>query len=240
MCYHTSSTGTANGLKQKFKLAIVDETKHTIFYHANGFNHPLLPAIANDQQLAIHHFRWGLIPSWTKTLEEGLKLSNQTLNAKSETIFEKASFRDSIMSRRCVIPVNGFFEWKQEGKDKIPYYIHPKANEYFLLGGVYSHWLDQQRNELITSFSIITTTANELMAEIHHIKKRMPLILEERNLKTWIDADLPKSSIIELMQPCDDTDMAAHPVSKILSAKNINSDIPEITKPIDVSQQKLF
>ncbi len=240
MCYHTSSTGTANGLKEKFKLAVVDETKHTIFYHANGYNHPVLPVIANYDVLAIHHFRWGLIPSWVKTPEDGLSLSNQTLNAKSETVFEKASFRDSILTRRCIIPVTGFFEWKQEGKAKIPYYIYPKENEYFLLAGLYSHWLNQNNNELVTTFSILTTTANELMADIHHVKKRMPVILEERNIKAWIANDLPKSSIIDLMQPCDDAGMAAHPVSNILSAKTINSDVPEIIKPVEEYQQKLF
>ncbi|WP_432710718.1 SOS response-associated peptidase [Pedobacter sp.] len=231
MCYHTSSTGTANGLKQKFNLPIVDESLHTIYYHANGYTHPLLPVIANDKQKAIHHFRWGLIPSWVKTLQEGVSLSNQTLNAKSETIFEKPSFRDSILERRCVIPVTGFFEWKQQGKEKVPYYIHPKDKQFFLLGGIFSHWMDKERNELITTFSILTTAANELMADIHNTKKRMPLMIEQRNMDSWIDNSLSKASIMELMNPCDDSNMAAYPVSKLLSAKNGNSDAPEILLP---------
>ena len=240
MCYHTSSTGTANKLKEKFKLSVVDETKHSIFYHANGYDHPILPVIANDEELAIHHFRWGLIPSWVKNPEDGLKLSNQTLNAKSETIFDKASFRDSILNNRCVIPVTGFFEWKQEGKVKTPYYIYPATNEFFLLAGIYSHWINQNNNELVTTFSIITTTANELMAEIHHVKKRMPVILEERNMNAWIANDLSKSSLIDLMQPCDDAGMAAYPVSKILSAKNMDSNIPEIIKPVEDHPAQAF
>ena len=231
MCYHTSSTGTANGLKQKFNLPIVDESLHTIYYHANGYAHPLLPVIANDEQTAIHHFRWGLIPPWVKTMEEGLRLSNQTLNAKSETIFEKPSFRDSILERRCVIPVTGFFEWKHLGKEKVPYYIHPKEHQFFLLAGVFSHWMDKQHNQLITTFSILTTEANALMADIHNTKKRMPLMIDERNMAAWIGNGLSRASITDLMNPCDDRDMAAYPVSKMLSAKTVDSDVPEILLP---------
>lgn len=233
MCYHTSSTGTSNGLKQKFNLPMVDESLHTIYYHASGYIHPLLPVIADYEQSAIHHFRWGLIPSWIKSLEEGIKLSNQTLNAKAETIFEKPSFRDSIVKRRCIIPVTGFFEWKHQGKEKIPHFIHPKEREFFLLAGVFSHWMDKKHNELITTFSIITTEANEFMAEIHNTQKRMPLMIDERNVDSWIDNGLSKASIKELMNPCDDFNMAAYPVSKILSAKNVNSDVPEILTPVD-------
>ena len=231
MCYHTSSTGTANGLKQKFNLPIVDESLHTIYYHANGYAHPLLPVIANDEQTAIHHFRWGLIPAWVKTMEEGVRLSNQTLNAKSETIFEKPSFRDSILERRCVIPVTGFFEWKHLGKEKVPYYIHPKEHQFFLLAGVFSHWMDKQHNQLITTFSILTTEANALMADIHNTKKRMPLMIDERNMAAWIGNGLSRASITDLMNPCDDRDMAAYPVSKMLSAKTVDSDVPEILLP---------
>jgi putative SOS response-associated peptidase YedK len=231
MCYHTSSTGTANGLKKKFNLPMVEESLHTIYYHANGYMHPLLPVIANDQQIAIHHFRWGLIPSWVKTMDEGVKWSNQTLNAKSETVFEKPSFREAIMERRCIIPVTGFFEWKHQGKDKVPYYIHPRESPFFLLAGVFSHWLDQQHNEVHTTFSILTTEANELMAGIHNTQKRMPLMIDERNINAWIDKDLAKGSVVELMNPSDDTSMAAYPVSKMLSAKKVNSDVPEILLP---------
>jgi putative SOS response-associated peptidase YedK len=233
MCYHTAQKTTAKDLKKIFNLPMVAEEEHTLFYHANGYDHPKLAVIAKYEQLALHHFRWGLIPPFMKTFEDAVKFSHQTLNAKSETIFEKPSFRSSIMKQRCIIPVNGFFEWKHVGKDKIPFFVHPKAHDFFLLAGIYSHWMDKQHNELISTFSIITTEANELMADIHNTKKRMPLILDQRNMNDWIDDELPKSAIIELMQGCDDTNMAAHPISKIISSKTVNSDIPEITNPVD-------
>jgi putative SOS response-associated peptidase YedK len=233
MCFHTTQKTTAKDLKKFFNLPMIAEEEHTLFYHANGFDHPKLAVIARCGELALHHFRWGLIPPFIKNFDDALKISHQTLNAKSESIFEKPSFRNSIMKQRCVIPVNGFFEWKHVGKDKLPFFIHPKEHEFFLLAGIYSHWMDKQHNELIGTFSIITTEANELMADIHNTKKRMPLILDQRNMNDWIDDELPKSSVMELMQGCDDSNMAAHPVSKILSSKTVNSDIPEITEPVD-------
>lgn len=238
MCYHTTQKTSAKDLKKALNLPMVSEEEHTLFYHANGYNHPKLAVIANYEQLAIHHFRWGLIPPFIKTFEEALKLSHQTLNAKSETLFEKPSFRNSIMKQRCIIPVNGFFEWKHVGKDKVPFFIHPKAHEFFLLAGIYSHWMDKQNNELVSTFSIITTEANELMADIHNSKKRMPLILDQRHILDWIADDLPKSSIIELMQGCDDSNMAAYPISKIISSRTVDSDVPEILNKVD--QYTLF
>jgi putative SOS response-associated peptidase YedK len=233
MCYHTTQKSSSKVLKETFNLPMPEEAQHTPYYHANGYDHPLLTVIANDGQLALHHFKWGLIPSFTRSPEDALTISQQTLNAKSETIFEKPAFRNSIMTQRCLIPVNGFFEWKHVGSEKVPYFIHPKAHECFLLAGVYSHWKDIQHGQVVRSFSIITTDANELMADIHNSKKRMPLIIAERNLSAWIDNDLPKAGIIELMQGCDDSNMAAHPISKNISSKTINSNVREITNPVD-------
>lgn len=231
MCYHTTTKGPALKIKEVFKLPMVDEQLFTPLYHANGFAHPLLPVVANDEQKAIFMFKWGLVPFWVKTPEDAAKLANQTLNAKSETIFEKPSFKDSIVSRRCIIPVDGFFEWKHEGKDKIPYFIHPKKHPFFLLAGIYSHWKNPF-GDIETTFSIITTEANELMAEIHNTKKRMPLMIDQANLDAWIDPDLPKSGIIELMEPCDDREMAAYTISKDIGNPKVNSNIREITQPV--------
>jgi putative SOS response-associated peptidase YedK len=233
MCFHTTQKASPKDLRKAFNLPMIDEAEHNLFFHANGFDHPKLAVIANYEQLALHHFRWGLIPPFIKTFEDAIKISQLTLNAKSETIFDKPAFRSSIMKQRCIIPVNGFFEWKHVGEEKVPYFIHPKEHEFFLLAGIYSHWMDKQHSMLVSTFSIITTAANELMSDIHNTKKRMPLILDPRNMNAWIDEKLPKSGIIELMKGCDDTQMAAYPISKIISSKTVNSDIPEITERVD-------
>jgi len=232
MCYHTSFKGTANDLKEAFQAPFPSEDQLKIYYHANGFAHPDLPVLSIDNGRSLNLYNWGLIPFWVKDWESAKKLRNQTLNAKSEEVFEKPSFRDAIKSRRCIIPVSGFYEWKHVGKDKIPYFIHPKEEPFFYLQGIYSFWTDPATRDTHPSFSILTGAANTLMADIHNSAKRMPLMIDKRNIDAWI-GELPKEGIKELMQPCDDRNMAAYTVSKDLSNPKVNSDIPEITNPVD-------
>ncbi|MEN0095919.1 MAG: SOS response-associated peptidase [Pedobacter sp.] len=232
MCYHKSNKAEAKQLKAALNVPYPREDEHKIYYHANGFAHPDFPVLSNDNGKSINLYNWGLIPSWTKSWADAAKLRNQTLNAKSETIFEKPAFRGSIMKNRCIIPVTGFFEWKHVEKNKIPYYIHPKEHPFFLLAGIYSKWMVPETNEWMTTYSVITTDANTLMADIHNSAKRMPLMIDYRNIDTWLDTSLPKEGVIELMSPCDDRDMAAHIVSNILSSPKVDSNIPEITDEI--------
>ena len=231
MCYHTSVKTTVNQLKVAFNnKPLIEEDSFQSFYHANGFSHPDLPIVTKSE---IKLSKWGLIPFWAKDEISAKKLWNSTLNAKSETVFDLASFKTSITTKRCIIPVTGFFEWKHVGKDKLPYYIHPKEHPYFFLGGIYSIWKDKLSNNTLHTFSILTTAANTFMADIHNSAKRMPLQIDERNIDVWLSDDLPKAGIIELMNPCSDIHMTAHRVSTILSSKTVDSNIPEILEPID-------
>lgn len=216
MCYYVSVKTKANELVSTFNAPYTRAEEHVPYFLTNGFTHPLLPVLANDHGRSINLYQWGLIPFWVKSIEDAKKLTNQTLNAKAETIFEKPSFRDSIMTRRCIIPVTGFFEYKHEGKDKLPFYIYPKEQPYFNLAGIFSHWTDPSTRDEITTFSIITGHANELMASIHNTAKRMPLMIDDHLVNAWIDHTLPKSAVQELMQPCDDDRMAAFRVDRNL------------------------
>jgi len=231
MCYYTSVKTKASDLIKAVEAPFADQDSFEPAYQLNGFAHPDMPVLSNDQDRSIKLYSWGLIPGWVKDWSDAEKLRNQTLNAKSETIFEKPSFRNAIVKNRCIIPVTGFFEWKHEGKEKLPHYIHPKEHPFFYLAGIYSHWKSTFTGEWMTTFSIITAEANELMASIHNTKKRMPLMIDQQNINAWIDNDLPKAGIIELMQPCDDCSMAAYPIQKITG----NSNVPEILNPIQPS-----
>jgi len=232
MCYHVSFKAKAHDLIKAFDAPFPEAANIQEYYHANGFAHPNLPVLSVDNGRSINLYNWGLIPFWVKDWASAQKLRNQTLNAKSEEVFEKPSFRDAIKSRRCVIPVSGFYEWKHVGKDKIPYFIHPKEEPFFYLQGVYSFWTDPGTRDTMATFSILTGAANTLMADIHNSAKRMPLMIDKRNINTWI-GDLPKDGIIELMQPCDDRNMAAYTVSKDLSNPKVNSDVPTIMQEVD-------
>lgn len=242
MCYHTSHAGSSQDIKEYLQRPFPEEDQHKEFYHANGFAHPIVPVLAKDE---IRLLQWGLIPNWrNKTREQMMIHAKATLNARDETIFETPSFKNSINSQRCVIPVTGFFEpHTHEGK-KYPFYIAPKEGRFLLLAGIYSHWKDPGTNEWMSTFSIITTDANRPFKKIHNAKDRMAVILTKENAYTWQENDLPKESIKALMQPCPEEIITAYSVSQDLFAKKINSNKPEILEYVQYPElsydQELF
>ena len=189
---------------------IIDEQ-----YKVTAFTNPDCPVITADSNIQVA--KWGLIPHWTKTEQEAAKIRKMTLNARSETIFSLPSFRTSIMSKRCLIPSTGYFEFHHEGKEAIPNYIFLKNEEIFSLGGVYEQWQNPATKEIITTFSVITVPANELCTQIHNGGKnpfRMPLIIPQENEEKWLDTILNQTGINELFRPFNSDLMNAYPVSK--------------------------
>lgn len=161
--------------------------------------------------------RWGLVPSWWK---DAAKLPGQTFNARAETIAEKPTFRASFKRRRCLIPADGFYEWKaMEGGLKQPYYIHPRDPEtVFAFAGLWDLW--ETADGAILSTTIITTTPNALMESIHN---RMPVILAPERFPEWLDPrNQDTVSLQRLLMPCDFSHMAADPV------RPVRGDGPEL------------
>lgn len=194
----------------------------------NGFDNPSMPVITDEKPDEIQFFHWGIIPNWVKNQETAKSIRNNTLNAKAETIFEKASFRQSIKEKRCLILCSGFFEWQKIKGKKYPYYISLKDDEVFVFGGIWSTWTDKATGEILNTYSIITTEANEIVGKIHNTKKRMPLILEPEDALKWIRKDLPEEEINNLMKPFDSSKMKAHTVQKFIPAKQEDSENKEI------------
>jgi putative SOS response-associated peptidase YedK len=170
------------GVQMKFNF---DED----YFLVSGFSHPKLPII---KQGVIELSEWGLIPSFAVNEEKANELANMTLNARSDTIREKPSYKKSIVSQRCLLVVDGFFEWRHENNRKIPFYIYPKDETVFYMGCIYNSWVNKLTGEVRDTFSIITTAANPLMEYIHNSKKRMPLILSKDDIATWIDPSTPQ------------------------------------------------
>lgn len=110
-------------------------------YHVNAFNFPKYPIITKSDEVQV--FNWGLIPFWTKDETNADEIRRMTLNARADTIFEKPSFREPIMKKRCIVPSTGYFEWRHEGSKKIPYYIYLKDEPIFSMAGIYDTWLDK-------------------------------------------------------------------------------------------------
>ena len=226
MCYHTA-TSKEEELREFLGqgYAIQDYQE---FYHVSGFTHPLLPVATNEQPTTVQPIRWGLIPTWIKDKTAAKDIATKTLNAKSETIFTLPSFRDSIVKRRCLVFVNGFFEWEHQGKETIPYFIYMPEHKPFAFGGIWSNWIDKETGELNTTCSIITTPANELMAKIHNDKKRMPLILNRDKWETWLSNKTDTPTLQATMQSLPDGQLKAHRISKLITSRTEDSNVPEV------------
>ena len=203
MCFHNSMSAKAVKLAARYgrKSDIIEIAQDIINeqYHVNAFNFPKCPIITSSDQ--IQAFNWGLIPFWVKTEENAEEIKRMTLNARADTIFEKPSFREPIMKKRCIVPSTGYFEWRHEGSKKIPYYIYLKNEEIFSMAGIYDTWLDKSTGVEHTTFSIITTDTNPLTNYIHNTKHRMPAILSKEDEEKWLEPDLSKSEITSLLKP---------------------------------------
>ena len=180
MCYYVSSQLTRKEIKTVFGADTVEEN-FTNSGFINGFSHPLLPLIYDENSTECKVGQWGLIPSWAKDTS----IARSTLNARIETLDEKPSFKNSV-SNRCLVLVNGFYEWKWQdtlGKEKVKHLIQlDNGNMPFALAGLYS----ESPHASCPTFSIVTTSANELMATIHNTKYRMPVVLNETMQAQWL------------------------------------------------------
>ena len=205
MCFHNSMSAKAIKLAARYgrKSDIIEITQDIINeqYHVNAFNFPKCPIITSSDEVQV--FNWGLIPFWIKTEEDADEIRRMTLNARADTIFEKPSFREPIMKKRCIVPSTGYFEWKHEGGKKIPYYIYLKNEDIFSMAGIYDTWLDKETGNEHTTFSIITTDTNPLTDYIHNTKHRMPAILSKEDEEKWLEPGLSKAEIATLLNPYD-------------------------------------
>jgi len=233
MCYNISNSNRdavkiqkALGLPYSDQFGIIK-----LKFTASGFTHPEWPVITADKPNEFQFYQWGLIPKWTPNAELAKQFRTNNLNAKSETIFEKRSFNRPIKSQRCLIPVTGFFEWRDVNKKKYPYHIHLKHEEIFCLGGIYDEWVNRDTGEIFNTFAIVTTEANPLMAKIHNLKQRMPLILAKQNTKDWLIPNLQETDIKALMKPLDESLMTAYTISKRITSRKENPDAPETLQP---------
>lgn len=199
------------------------------FFFVSGFSFPFLPVIRHD---GLHLCQWGLVPQWTKDADFANTIRSKTLNARGESVFEKPSFRGSITSKRCLLPVSGFFEWREISNKKYPYFIRLREEGLFSLGCIYDTWTDKQTGEHRQTFSIITTPANPLMEKVHNKKKRMPLIIGREDEVAWNDPVLGASAIKRLIMPFDEQQMVAHTVSRMLNNPRSQRDIPEALEKV--------
>jgi putative SOS response-associated peptidase YedK len=245
MCYHSSKSYSVEDLYEYYGITSKYAfDKWQRYYHENGFDHNLSPVLVNNDGLDYGNMSWGLIPWYTKSMEEAVMISNKTLNCISEEMFDKPSFRDSLKDgKRCLIPMTGFFEWKwqdSKGKEKTPHYISLKSQKIFSVAGIWSSW--KNKNDDITAFtySVLTTKANKLMEEIHNSKKRMPVIIPREFEKDWLNPSLTKDDVLALCRPYDDSKMDAYTISKRITSRKEVSNVPEVMEKFEYERTTLF
>lgn len=236
MCFTVNVNIVKEELEKRYGAGLLDPDTYrpSYYYHAHSFPH--LPVICSDNPSEIRLMQWGLIPSWAADEAEAEEMRIKTLNARSETIDLKPAFRESFVSRRCLVPVRGFFEWQHIGGRKIPWYIGLQEEEIFSLAGIWDSW-KIKGGVTVSTFSIVTTRANELMAEIHNTKKRMPVVLPASVEKLWLKPELAKASAIPLMEPVASEMLTAHTISPLITNSKGDRNRPELIKPYNYPVQ---
>lgn len=222
MCGRFTLISDLETIAKTFKIA---STSHLSFQPRYNIapGQLVLAVISDGRQYRIGYLRWGLVPHWAKDQKIGYKM----INARAETIDKKPAFRNLFFRRRCLIPADGFYEWKQEKGKKQPYRIIATDRPLFAFAGLWDRW--EQHGQMIDSCTIITTSANEKMAAIH---ERMPVILEEESWGEWLNPKNRDASYLKmLLRPYPAKKMKAYQISeRVNSARN---DDPEVIEPLN-------
>ena len=181
-----------------------------------------MPVVVRNSPNRLVEMQWGLIPSWSK--EPRAQFS--TINARAESIAKSPVFRGPFKSRRCLVPASGFYEWQRTSEGKQPFCIRLKGDELFAFAGLYDIWRDKEGNELY-SYTVITTTPNDLVASIHN---RMPVILHRGDEDVWLDKEAEPARLTELLVAYPADHMEVYPVSRALN--NPANEGVELMQPI--------
>jgi len=240
MCFSVNVNLIKEELENRFGATLIDPDKYRPSYYYHAFSLPEIPVICSDNPGIIKLLKWGLIPSWTRSSEDAKSIRFKTFNARAESVDQKPSFSSSFRSRRCLIPVIGFFEWQHAGKEKIPWYVYHAGNEIMSLAGIYDDWTETDTGEVYSTFSIITSEANDLMAEIHNSAKRMPVILNKSDESAWINPSTTVNEASRLLKPCPSEILKAHTVAPLINDRNVNRNTPEVIRPYIYNQGNLL
>jgi len=183
-----------------------------------------MPVIIHEEKNELVMMNWGLVPHRT----QDITTAQRPINARAETLSEKPTFKELMQNRRCLVPASGFFEWKKEGKKKIPFYIHLPKIPLFAFAGLYDQWAGIHGN-LIRTYTIITTAPNELVAKVHN---RMPSILLPEHEDRWLSkTPLNAEALKEILAPFPAENMSMYPISSLVNTPD--ADDERIIRPLN-------
>ncbi|MBW3623287.1 MAG: SOS response-associated peptidase [Armatimonadetes bacterium] len=221
MCGRFTLKSTPQAIQKEFNLESIPADYQPRYNIAP--TQPVAVIVEEGGGWELKAFKWGLIPFFAREPSMGSRL----INARSETVAEKPAFRNAFRHRRCLVPTDGFYEWRQEPQRKIPKYIHREDNAPFAFAGLWERW-DGDGDLRIYSCTILTTEANDLMRPIHD---RMPVILPESARSFWMDPDADPDALKSLLRPYEGEELEAYTVSTRVNSPRY--DGPECIQPAE-------
>ena len=180
--------------------------------------------VQRDDERAIVRYRWGLIPHWA----DSPKIASRTINARAETVGSMPAFRDALRRRRCLVPVDGFYEWRRDGRQRQPFRIERADGGPLVLAGLWAGWRDPEVGEVRRTFTIVTTRANAAIAPLHD---RMPVALPESAWAAWLDTrSTDLGELHGMLGPTDD-ELSIYPVVPLVN--NVRNNGPELLTALE-------
>jgi putative SOS response-associated peptidase YedK len=179
--------------------------------------------VQRDDHRAVTVYRWGLIPHWA----EDRRIGSRMFNARAESLARSPAFRDALARRRCIVPVDSFYEWRREGKVRQPFRIVRADGQPLALAGLWAGWHDPEGDQVVRSFAIITGEPDPVVRALHD---RMPVILPDDDWRRWLDPGADPGELQGLIEPRDTLRLIAYPVSRLVN--DVRTDGPALIEPL--------
>jgi putative SOS response-associated peptidase YedK len=230
MCGRSSLTKSEKELEDRFNATFYSEDleRYNPLPNFNVAPTHVMPVITNKDPDHFKPLRWGLIPFWAKDIKIGYRM----INARVETVLDKPAFKYAMGKRRCLVPMDGYYEWVKTKDGKIPYRITLKDGALFSVAGLWETWKSPD-GEWINSFTVLTTTPSPAIAFIHD---RMPAMLQPSHEQAWLDMDLPAKEVLDIILPYPDESLKAQTVSK--KVNHVAQNEPSLIEPVSYPELK--
>jgi putative SOS response-associated peptidase YedK len=230
MCGRFSSTSQLQFLLEQFRAEPVGVEGHQPSWNVAPASDILVVTASEDGARQLRELRWGLVPRWAKDPSG----ANRMINLRAETVREKKGWKSTLARKRCIIPIDGFYEWQDQGKGqrKQPFYITSRDFSPLALAGLWATWRDPESGEELFTCTILTTSANELMESVHH---RMPVILAPEDWDAWLDPNnTDTDELAKLLVPAPEEMLTLWPVDPAVG--NVRNNRPELQEPLEGHQ----
>jgi putative SOS response-associated peptidase YedK len=230
MCGRFSSTSQLQFLLEQFRAEPLGVEGHQPSWNVAPASDILVVTSSEDGARQLRELRWGLVPRWAKDPSG----ANRMINLRAETVREKKGWKSTLARKRCIIPIDGFYEWQDQGKGqrKQPFYITSRDFSPLALAGLWATWRDPESGEELFTCTILTTSANDLMESVHH---RMPVILAPEDWDAWLDpSNTDTDELAKLLVPAPEEMLTLWPVDPAVG--NVRNNRPELQEPLEGHQ----